>query len=229
MTQTLRLQEYVTFTGQLTCKTGLRIGGSNEELEIGGIDNPILRDPLSKLPYIPGSSLKGKMRSLLEYKYDRIGWRWQGGQLVQNGGEPCGCGQDTCLVCRIFGAHKNTRSALGPSRLIVRDAIISEESRKMLEPLKEQGLEYAEVKTENIINRVKGTAEHPRPMERVPQGTKFDLNLSLRVFGEDDKKKMIAFIKEGLDLLQKDYLGGSGTRGYGWVGIEYTVQEDLDS
>ncbi|MCD6599850.1 MAG: type III-A CRISPR-associated RAMP protein Csm3 [Dehalococcoidia bacterium] len=211
---------YATFTGRIICKTGLRIGGSKEELEIGGMDNPIIRDPLSKLPYIPGSSLKGKLRSLLEYKHNRVGLHWDKGQLIQKGGSPCGCGQDECPVCRIFGAHKNMAHNLGPSRLIVRDALLSDKSKKELEPLREGGLEYAEVKTENIINRDKNTAEHPRPMERVPQGTEFDLNLSLRILNGDNEPKMKEYINEAINLIQKDYLGGSGTRGYGWVQIE---------
>lgn len=210
---------YATFTGRLICKTGLRIGGSKEELGIG-LENPIIRDPLSKLPYIPGSSLKGKLRSLLEYKHNRVGWHLDGGQLIQKGGSPCGCGQDECPVCRIFGPHMNMAHTLGPSRLIVRDALLSDKSREKLEPLREEGLEYAEVKTENIINRDKNTAAHPRPMERVPQGTEFDLNMSLRIFEGDNEAGMKNIINEALELLQKDYLGGSGTRGYGWVKIE---------
>ena len=86
--------------------------------------------------------------------------------------------------------------------------------------LSEEGLQYAEVKTENIINRRTGAAEHPRPMERVPKGTKFLLNMSLRIFENDDEAKMVSHIKEALNLLQQDYLGGSGTRGYGWVEIQ---------
>ena len=80
-------------------------------------------------------------------------------------------------------------------------------------------MQYAEVKTENIINRRIGTAEHPRHMERVPKGTTFDLNISLRIFEGDDEAKMRGYVDEALNLLQKDYLGGSGTRGYGWVEV----------
>lgn len=231
MADQLKLKKYITFSGTLRCKTGLRIGGSKEELEIGGMDNPILRDPLDKSPYLPGSSLKGKMRSLLEYKHDRVGWVMdrQANQPRQNrdSGDPCGCGQPlaSCPVCTIFGPHKNTRHSLGPSRIIVRDAPLIEDSRKELEKLADEGLQFAEVKTENIINRRTNAAGDPRQMERVPKGTKFDLNISLRVFQDDDEAKMVSYVKEALDLLQKDYLGGSGTRGYGWVEVEYTVSD----
>jgi len=215
MTVQLKLKKYVSVTGILTCKTGVRIGGSKEELEIGGTDSPILRDPVDKLPYIPGSSLKGKLRSLLEYKYGRVSAQ----------GTPCGCAQplDLCPVCTIFGPHMKPAHELGPSRLIVRDALLSKESLDELTRLnREEGLQYAEVKTENIIDRRTGIAKQGglRTLERVPKGTKFDLNMSVRVFEGDDEAKMIGYIKEALELLGKDYLGGSGTRGYGWVGIE---------
>lgn len=54
-------------SGILECVTGTRIGGTQEKFEIGGIDNPVIKDPLTDLPYIPGSSLKGKLRHLLEW------------------------------------------------------------------------------------------------------------------------------------------------------------------
>ncbi len=206
--------KYAILNGLLVCKTGLRIGGSKEELEIGGMDNPIIRDPVDKLPYIPGSSLKGKLRSILEYKYNRVG----------PNGNPCGCGQplSTCPVCTIFGPHMNPAHKLGPPRLIVRDAILSKQSYEQLHKLSiEEGLQYAEVKTENIIDRRTGIARQGglRTQERIPKGASFDLNMSLRIFDGDDEKGMCAYISEALNLLQKDYLGGSGTRGYGWVEV----------
>ena len=222
----LKLEKYITISGIIKCKTGLRIGGSKEDIDIGGLDNPILRDPVDKMPYIPGSSLKGKMRSVLEYKYDRVGWHIDrnSGELRQdkNSGQPCGCGEDLdkCPVCKIFGPHKNTRHKLGPTRIIVRDAIITDESQSELEKLAHEGLQYAEVKIENTINRATNTAGDPRQMERVPKNTEFDLNISLRVFRNDDDKTMVKYIQEALTLLQKDYLGGSGTRGYGWVEVK---------
>jgi len=207
--------KHVTITATLKCKTGMRIGGSKEDLEIGGMDNPIIRDPVDKLPYVPGSSLKGKMRSLLEYKYGRVG----------QDGNPCGCARplDACPVCTLFGPHMRPNHNLGPSRLIVRDALISEKSKSSLQALfEEEGLQYAEVKAENIIDRRTGVARHGglRSQERVPKGTEFDLSMSLRIFEGDDEKEMKRYIREALDMLQQDYLGGSGTRGYGWVEIE---------
>ncbi|MBI5653130.1 MAG: type III-A CRISPR-associated RAMP protein Csm3 [Chloroflexi bacterium] len=203
---------YRKFSGTLVSLTGLRVGGSKESIEIGGLENTIIRHPINDLPYIPGSSIKGKMRSLLEHKYGKM----------TDKGEPCGCGQ--CMICRVFGPHKNTKHDLGPTRIIVRDSKLTQKSKDELETAqKEKGVFFAEVKTENLVNRRTGTAEHPRTQERVPEGAQFDFEIALRVFEGDEENAVIAFVKEGLDLLQQDYLGGSGSRGYGKVKLEYTV------
>lgn len=207
-----KLTHYKTFRGSLTCLTGLRIGGSKESIEIGGLENTIIRHPISDLPYIPGSSIKGKLRSLLEQKYG----------IVEPNGEPSKSG--THIVCRVFGPHKNMNHMLGPTRILVRDADLTDESRKTLEKANtDKGIYYAEVKTENIINRNTGAAEHPRTQERVPEGTIFNFEISVRVFEGDEEAKILDLIKEGLALLQQDYLGSSGSRGYGKVKLDYQV------
>lgn len=206
-----KLLKYVPIRGRLTCKTGLRIGGSKEEMEIGGMDNPVIRHPLTKVPYIPGSSIKGKLRSLLEYKM---------GKVSANGG-PCGCVD--CLVCKVFGPHKRSEHGLGPTRIIVRDATMTDEWVKRLEVLREEGLNYVEVKTENWIDRRTGVAGRGglRTQERVPAGAQFDFNISVRIFEGDGEQEILDFIQQGLGMLPQDTLGGSGSRGYGWVEIEY--------
>ncbi len=211
----IRLLKYVSINGQLTCKSGLRIGGSKEELEIGGAENPVIRHPLTKVPYIPGSSLKGKLRSLLEYRLGK----------VSANGEPCGCIAPDCLVCKVFGPHKQVHHDLGPSRIIVRDATMTDEWVQKLEVLREEGLNYVEVKSENWIDRRTGVAGRGglRTQERVPAGVQFAFNISVRIFEGDDESKIVNFIKEGLEMLPQDTLGGSGTRGYGWVEISYIV------
>ncbi len=212
----LNLLKHVKVTAILECKTGLRVGGSKEELEIGGTDNPIIRHPITKLPYIPGSSIKGKMRSLLEYRYDKV--------LINDKGigVPCGCAQGDCLVCTVFGPHLKQTHNLGPSRLLVRDATLTPESVKSLQKMQEEGLLFAEVKRENIIDRKTGIAAKGglRTQERIPAGTTFQLRMSVRVFKDDPEQKVLSFIKEGLQLLQDDYLGGSGSRGYGEVELK---------
>jgi len=213
----LKLKKYVRITGTLTCRSGIRIGGSKEDVEVGGMDNPVIRHPLTKLPYIPGSSLKGKLRSLLEYAEGKV--------TTEGSGEPCKCAQEDCLVCRVFGPHKAPKHSLGPSRIILRDAPLTDEWAEKLKPLLGQGLNYVEVKTENMIDRRTGVATNPRPVERVPSGAHFALNISVRVFEADEEKKILDFIERGLQMLQSDTLGGSGTRGYGWVKLDYKVGE----
>jgi CRISPR-associated protein Csm3 len=210
-----KLVKYVPITGVLTLKSGLRIGGSKDDIGIGEMDNPIIRHPISKRPYLPGSSIKGKMRSLSEY---RTG-------LVPADGHPHGCRNKGCLVCQVFGPHKITDHEHGPTRLIVRDAKLAPDSEQQLVEAQAAGLNFAEVKSENWINRNTGVAGGGglRTQERVPEGTKFDMTMSVRIFESDDEGKILGFIKQALDMLPQDTLGGSGTRGYGWVGLDYNI------
>ncbi len=217
------LTTYRTISGTMTCVTGLRVGGSSESIEIGGMENPIIRHPITDEPYVPGSSLKGKVRSLLEYKLDRRDRRGNPkGESGRDNGEPCECGR--CAICRVFGPHKNTRHDLGPTRALFRDAALNAKSREvLLEAQASKGIAFAEIKTENLVNRYTGTAEHPRTQERVPSGTVFDFEISVRIFDDDDEADIIGLLKQGLELLQQDYLGGSGSRGYGKVSLDYRV------
>lgn len=210
--------KYITFSAKLTCLTGLRIGGSSGVVEIGGIDNPIIRNPLNGEPYIPGSSLKGKIRSLLELDAGKI----------NNKGGPCQCGK--CEICLLFGTSAAETSSQGPTRLIFRDCFLTEESRKKLQELREkEGSNFSEIKTEVNIDRWRAKPlSGPRQMERIPAGVAFDFNVHLRLFNEDEphKDEYIKLIEKGFALLQKDALGGSGSRGYGRVKlVDYTREE----
>jgi len=118
----------------------------------------------------------------------------------------------------IFGTHKARESRLGPTRIIVRDAYLAPRSVEELRVAnQEKGIYYSEVKHENLINRKTGKAEHPRPNERVPANTEFQFEIVLRIFEGDNEKQNLDFVREGLALVQKEYLGGSGSRGYGKV------------
>lgn len=204
----MKLRKTHKITGSISCDTGLHIGGSTEELEIGGVDNPIIKHPVTKEPYIPGSSLKGKMRSLLERSEGK----------VSPEGKPCGCGREDCLICRVFGPHMNPNHRLGPTRVLVRDSFFTDGTRKKAEDLlREKGQSFIESKTENIINRNTGTAEHPGTQERVPSGAEFDMELALHTYEGDDEQNMLEFLKKGIRLVQEDYLGGYGSRGSGKV------------
>jgi len=215
----IELLGYQHIKGKIKCLTGLRIGGASDVIEIGGLDNPIIKHPLTKEPYIPGSSLKGKMRSLLELYENKI----------DSSGNVCSCGEPDCVVCRLFGISGSQGSKFGPGRLIVRDAKLC--SIDDGQPGRKRNLKQTEIKYENVINRIKGTAEHPRQMERVPAGAVFDFSMSYRVFSvQNDKestpdngtkdKEFFDTIFKCMRLLEKDTLGSSGSRGYGQIRFE---------
>lgn len=201
----MKLIEYVSVNKTIKCISGVHIGASKDNIEIGGIDLPIIKHPLTGMPYIPGSSLKGKIRSLLELKYSKVNGR----------GEPCGCG--TCDICKSFGAHKNSSSQLGPTRFLFRDAELTPSWNETLIKLQESKGLSTEIKHENIINRNTGKAEHPRPNERIPSGTELDFSVTIRVFDGDKKEELIALLDEGMKLLEQDYIGGAGSRGSGQI------------
>jgi CRISPR-associated protein Csm3 len=204
----MKIISYKKISGQIECITGLHIGGSADQIEIGGVDLPIIKHPVSGEPYIPGSSLKGKIRSQLEKKLGKF----------ESNGEPCRCGEQTCLICTIFGPHKNTKHNLGSSRILVRDASLSNETRMVYKTMmEEKGTSYIEKKVENIVNRKTGTAEHPRSQERVPAGAKFDLEIVLQLFDTDNENELVEFVKDGLKNVEMTYLGGFGSRGSGQV------------
>lgn len=205
----MKLLEKIFIKGQIVAKTGLHVGGSGQGMAIGGTDSPVLRDPITNIPYIPGSSLKGKMRSLLE--------KTTGKMNIHDGkADPCNCGH--CDVCKIYGVSAQDNSEK-PGRLIVRDAFMNEESAKLLEKSSNTDMPYTEIKTEVNIDRITSKA-NPRQIERVPAGAVFNLELVLDVYDGDDHKELINIVRKSLNLLQDDYLGGSGTRGYGQVEIE---------
>ncbi len=197
-------------SGKIVVKTGLHIGAGNEKVEIGGMDNPIIRNPLTHEPYIPGSSLKGKMRSIME---------WKTGKLESTGGKVCSCGKTDCEICRVFGSANNSDSAndRGPTRLIVRDAVLTNEWKEKFR----NGLPLVEEKNENSLNRITAEA-NPRPIERVVPGVEFDFEISYRVIdtgdgGKMDKDYFESVVLESLKILQSDYLGGGGSRGNGQI------------
>lgn len=208
----MKLKKICKFEGSVELLTGLAIKGADTELRIGGVDSEVIKNPLTGDPYIPGSSLKGKMRSSLERLYGAKN-RFEKPEEEK----PCGCGRRGCPVCLLFGAHMNTRAESAPTRIIVRDCSLTDESRAQIRAIPiEQGT-YLETKAENIIKRKSGTADSPRMMERVPAGLSFTLEIVLQVFERDDETKMKENIQKALDLVRDTYLGGSGSRGYGQV------------
>jgi len=217
----MKLMKFKSITGVLHCKTGLRIGGTKEGvLEPGASENTVIKHPVTSLPYIPGSSLKGKVRSLLE-QASAIS-----GAHIGPDGKPCKCGK--CFVCKVFGSHDTHNKEI--TRIIFRDCDLTPESEEKLREIQEEkGLNFTEVKSENIINRRTGVAADKglRTQERVPSGSEFKMAIVLKVFEGDDEAGMMSLIENGLDLLQKDYLGSSGSRGYGQVEIRDLKVDDI--
>ena len=185
-------------TGTLEVLTGMHIGGSSAFAAIGAVDSPVIRDTLSDRPMIPGSSLKGKLRTLLARQY--------------NDDPLTKVDDDDSRILRIFGSAK--KGHVRQSRLLFRDMILPDSSMKELQ---EVGLYAAtEVKFENGINRLTAVA-NPRQIERVIRGCKFDVNILYDASNLTEMAEDIAMLAEGMRLLEYDYLGGHGSRGYGKV------------
>lgn len=216
---------YKKVEGIIEVVTGLHIGGSTSIIEIGGKDNPVIKHPVTREPYIPGSSLKGKMRSLLEWKHGLINSANPGSREF---GEVHQCDRKVCPVCVVFGSSAE-KSSSGPTRLIVRDAVISTDYK---EKQKEKDinwipLDITEDKYENTINRITAKA-NPRNFERVVSGVEFSFEMIFRIFdvpangkdGFDNGKQdeeLFMEVLEGLRLVESDALGGAGSRGSGQV------------
>jgi CRISPR-associated protein Csm3 len=236
MSDKLALTDYLTLKGTLYCVTGLRIGTSEDVIEIGGMDKPIIKHPLSGLPYVPGSSLKGKMRALLELRHDKIDARREvEGRRNRNYGEVhrpggYGCEGEGCPICRLFGSNAG-EGQLGPARLIVRDAYLTKASEEQITESIKAGKPITEVKHENTINRITAMA-NPRTMERVPAGMTFTFEIGYRVFDTGDggttDRSLFKYVTEGLQLVMADTLGGSGSRGYGKVTFDKLTLSSLN-
>jgi len=274
-------------------KTGLHIGGSDSMMRIGGVDSEVIKrevycDENGKVtfegkykisePYIPGSSLKGKLRSLLEsfYEYHEVvkeiikdndenilnNLRKKDkyknllrdfpknieGEVLNNlrldfvmdylankdllkdssGKKKFEKFNEKTLrnIIKLFGSTDDN-GEIGVTRLIVEDSFISEDIRKRY--VKKE-IELFEEKSENSINRITGRVNTKgggvRNIERVVPGVEFKSILILRVFEEDDEEAFEELIKRGVKLLERDYLGGSGSRGYGRVEINEIKFED---
>jgi CRISPR-associated protein Csm3 len=195
----------IVFKAELKVLTGMHIGGGSDFSAIGAVDSPVIRDTRTKLPIIPGSSIKGKLRTLLARSL---------AQDITKLPDPNG---DNPVIRRLFGA---SAPDIVKSRLQFADSFLLNKTE-----LEEVGL--TEVKFENTINRSTSVA-NPRQIERVISGSVFGFCM---VYDLDNKTEleedMEHFIK-GLKLLQLDYLGGHGTRGYGRVSFENFRLEQVE-
>ncbi len=215
---TINLHGRVFIRGDIRTLTGLHIGGAQTGLAIGGIDNVVIRDPRTNRPYIPGSSLKGKMRSLAE-KLTGAPQNQSIGKDVKihiaKGAEE----YRKFWVNPIFGVPADEGWIAAPTRLIVRDVVMSEASAEELDKISQADL-YTEVKWEAAIDRVTSAAT-PRQMERVPAGVIFSpFEMVYSVYKIPDDLDNFYHILECMQLLEDDYLGGQGTRGSGKIRFE---------
>lgn len=218
----MQLTDISDIQGQIVLVSGLHIGSGNAEMHIGGTDNPVIKNPVTTEPYIPGSSLKGKMRSLLEWRAGVVGetdgkplgfqhiGKLKGeaaamGRTILKlfGGAPEGAGRDDALV-----------SEIGPTRLAFWDCGLDP---SWVAEMQDKNLLLTETKSENIIDRIRGVAEHPRNTERVPASARFEFRLTLKVIDGED---LLEDILCGLRLLELTGIGGSGSRGYGKLRFE---------
>lgn len=225
--------------GEIQCHTGLHIGAGKGSLEIGGADNPVVKDAFG-IPYIPGSSLRGRLRSLLEqtlglavpselvFLSRRKGQEVRIHQSDRPDDEVCILfGRNAGRVERVAGEGIESAAAT-PARLTVYDAplIVDSITPQMRENLDD---ELTEVKSENAVDRITSQA-NPRTLERVPSGARFRFRMILDVLCEEDKP-LLARVAQGMRLVEDDALGGGGSRGNGriafgalrlaWRGKEY--------
>lgn len=225
----MQLKGYKIIEGIIEVITGLHIGGSTTIIEIGGKDNPVIKHPITKEPFIPGSSLKGKMRSLLEWSLGKL-------NTVPNS-EDFGevhkwCNNSQCPICVIFGTSAED-AGIGPTRLIVRDAVLDEKYKKKQKDKDSNWTPFdlTEDKYENTINRITARA-NPRNFERVISGVEFSFEISYRVF-ENGDEALFKNVLDGLRLIEKDALGGAGSRGCGqikfWINLNRGELKTLDA
>ncbi len=213
----MKLNKIIEITGVITLESGLHIGTGDSEMHIGGIDSQVVKNPITHHPYIPGSSLKGKIRSLLEWRSGAVkeqplsltDWKKNEHNLMVK------------QILQLFGVSGDSSLAdsdqnFWATRLAFWDCQLTEEWKNKAN---EDILLLSEAKSENTINRITATAAHPRQIERVPAGVKFNFKVTLRQFEGDDPALVDTFLK-GLRLLELDSLGGSGSRGYGKIKFE---------
>lgn len=192
----------IKISAEIEVVTGLHIGSGGEFSAIGAVDSPVIRDPKTRLPMIPGSSIKGKLRSLLSRHFSGV---------VDIKG-------DVIEVTRLFGSStaKDDLGRLIEARMQIADAFYNAIS---IDELTEREISFTETKYENTISRLNSVA-NPRQIERVVRGSKFDLNIIYNVFEQKELENDFENIKLAFTLLENDYLGGGGTRGSGRIALK---------
>ncbi len=221
----MKLEKISKITGKIVLKSGLHIGGGDASMKIGGIDNEVIKHPITNEPYIPGSSLKGKIRSLLEWRLGLVGIN-DGKPTDITKNYPADIKENALKIVQLFGNggdikdNEELSKKVGVTRVSFNDANLMDKVK-------------TEVKFENTINRITSKADNPRQTERVPSGAEFEFEITIKVFEND--KNLVELLKEGMKLLELDSLGGNGSRGYGKIKFENleedgkNIQEEFDN
>lgn len=203
------IKKKIIINGVLTTKSGLSIGGTKDDIGINTQDNPVIKNPLTNQPYIPGSSIKGKMRSLMELSGMAKGTTF-----------PCSCGDSSCKVCKMFGSF----ASKGTSRVLFRDAYLSSDFDGLSNVI--------EIKTETAVDRITGKAKNGtlRTKERVAAGVNFDYEIVILVHDNDNAAELLSLVENGLRMIEATGLGSKVTSGYGSVDFNigadtYSVKE----
>lgn len=184
--------------------TGLHIGISSAFSAIGAIDAPVIRDKMTQRPIIPGSSLKGKIRTLLVHS------------MTDQRSDP---NEDPDEIRHMFGViHPN----ILVSRLQFSDAFL-----KNAEDFNNLS-DMTEAKTENSLNRSTMKAT-PRTIERVVRGAVFSECIVYNEEKPEETNRDLTLLAKGMKLLQIDYLGGNGTRGSGRISFENITVDTVDA
>lgn len=202
----IKVKKRVKVIYEIEVITGLHIGGSKDVYGIGGVDNPVIKNPINNEPIIPGSSIKGKVRMLLE--------------LMKKSDD------EIRLINEIFGPKKNDKIDNPLTRVIFRDLYLNEKSKKDLQEALGEGF-YTEIKAENTIDRTRGVSATPRFIERVPVGTIFTGEYIVQYLEKDKDDLYENLIEDGFKYLENNYLGGSGSRGYGKIAYHQIKKEIL--
>jgi CRISPR-associated protein Csm3 len=212
----MKLNSKIFISGEIVAETGLHIGGSKSSLDIGGVDLNVIKTP-GGVPYIPGSSLKGKLRTMLARIHGSVGVNKR--DVDTKAGEKSD--ENFPVICEIFG-HSGEDDGKGSykTRLVVRDADLDTTAFETEFGDAEMDFAYSDIKWENTINRKTGTAMHPRQLERVPAGTRFRFEMVYDDYNDGKTDEHLADIRMAMRMLEGDYLGGQGSRGYGKIRFE---------
>lgn len=229
----MKLTGKVFIKGEIVALTGLHIGGSKSSMDIGGLDLNVIKTP-DGIPYIPGSSLKGKLRSLLARVAGTVAITQKEADKIEKGALSDETSDNAAHIREIFGlpgdetgntGTEKKAKAYTSARLIIRDAdmltdVFGEDRKQPFPRPGSMEFAYSDIKWENTINRRTGTAEHPRQLERVPAGARFAFEMVYDVYDDKKLETHLGQIFAAMRFLQGDYIGGQGSRGYGKIAFQ---------